>query len=114
MLLFHLKIYKNNYYVIVSNTIGKILFTLNSGQVGFTHINKSSIEALKQIIKTSFNTLIHLNLNKLFFKIEVSNKYKLYILYKESIILLNKYKINILILTIANKISHGGCRNKLS
>jgi ribosomal protein S11 len=114
MLLFHLKIYKNNYYVIVSNTTGKLLFTLNSGQVGFTHINKNSIEALKQIVKMSFNKLIHLNLNKLFFKIEVPNKYTLYILYKEFILLLNKYKINMLILTLVNKISHGGCRNKLS
>jgi hypothetical protein len=112
MLIIHLKIFRNNYFLIISNTIGKILFTINSGQVGFKNISKCSIESLKIILQQGFKFFIGLKKKRMFFKLEVSIKYILYEIYKQFLIFFQKYKTKIPILKIINKISHSGLRKK--
>ena len=113
MLVLHLKIYRNNYFVIVSNTIGKTLFTKSSGQVGFNNIKKCSLDALKQILEQTFFFIIGLiTKHKIYFKIEIVTKFLLYEIYKQIILNISKHKFEIPVLKIINKISHSGCKQK--
>lgn len=113
LLILHIKIFRNNYYFILSNILGKVLFKKNSGILGFKNANKKSIEALKLIFFIVFKYIFKLSgTNKLFLKLEGSKKNILREIYKQFLKLLNKFKIKILGLIIINKISFNGCRKK--
>ena len=113
LLILHLKIFRNNYYLILSNSLGKILFIKNSGNLGFKNTNKKNIESLKLLFSNVFQYIFKLKENKkIFLKIEGSKKKILRDIYKQFLKIINKYKIKILGLLIINKITFNGCRKK--
>jgi ribosomal protein S11 len=114
LLIVHIKILRNNYYVILSNTLGKILYTKSCGIYNFKNIQKRNIESFKIIILDIFKYISQENFNnKIFFKIDGSKKNILREIYKQIFFFINKYKIKILGLIITNKIAFNGCRKKI-
>lgn len=113
LLILHIKVFRNNYYLILSDSVGKVLFTKNSGMMGFKNTTKRSIEAFKSILFEVFKKIFYLKVKKkIFLKIEGSKKYILREIYKQFLKMLNKYKIQTLGLVIINKIAFNGCRKK--
>lgn len=113
-LILHIKLIKNNYFLNFSNSNGKMLFIKNAGILGFTNINKRSIEVFKKLIFISFEYLMGLEKKKiyLFLKIEGFKKYNLRLLYKECKRIISKKKIKVFALKVIHKIPHNGCRKR--
>lgn len=113
LLILHIKVFRNNYYLILSDSVGKVLFTKNSGMMGFKNTTKRSIEAFNSILFEVFKKIFYLKAKKkIFLKIEGSKKYILREIYKQFLKMLNKYNIQTLGLVIVNKIAFNGCRKK--
>jgi hypothetical protein len=114
LLILHIKILRNNYYLILSNTLGKILYTKSCGIYNFRNINKRNIESFKIIILNLFKSISQKDNNKkIFLKIDGSKKNFLREIYKQIFIFIYKYKIKILGLLIINKTAFNGCRKKI-
>tara|TARA_B110000261_G_scaffold5776_1_gene6015 strand:- start:445 stop:798 length:354 start_codon:yes stop_codon:yes gene_type:complete len=114
MLIIYLKIFRNNYFVTISNKQANILFSRSSGLQGLTNTNKKKIESLNLILNDCFKHILNLKKkNTIYLKIDVFFKYTLYNIYVKFLQFFNKYKIKFSILNIINKISYAGCRKKL-
>ena len=114
LLILHIKVLRNNYYLIMSNTLGKILYTKSCGIYNFQNINKRNIESFKTIILNLFKSVSQKdNKKKIFLKIDGSKNFFLREIYKQIFVFIYKYKIKILGLLIVNKISFNGCRKKI-
>lgn len=114
LLIIHVKILRNNYYVILSNTLGKILCTKSCGNYDFKNSQKKNIESFKIIILDIFKYISQQDFSKkIFFKIDGSKKKILREIYKQIFFYINKYKIKFFGLTITNKIAFNGCKNKI-
>lgn len=112
ILILHIKIFRNNFFLIISNMLGKVLFIRNSGMLGFKNMNKREIETFKIILLSSLKFILTLKKKKIFLKLEGQKKFFLREIYKQLLNLLNKFNIKILGLSIINKISFNGCRKK--
>lgn len=66
----HIKVYKSNFFLIVSNNIGQVIFEINSGNLGFKNIQKRGIEALISLLEVSLKKIILLKKQDFFFKLE--------------------------------------------
>ena len=114
LLIVHIKILRNNYYVILSNTLGKILYTKSCGIYNFRNIQKKNIESFKIIILDVFKNISQKNETKqIFLKIDGSKKNVLREIYKQIFFFVTKYKIKILGLIITNTTAFNGCRKKI-
>lgn len=113
LLILHIKVFRNNYYLILSDSWGKVLWTKNSGMMGFKNTTKRSIDAFKSVLFGVFKYIFYLKAKKkIFLKIEGSKKNILREIYKQFLKMLNKYKVQVLGLIIINKIAFNGCRKK--
>ena len=112
ILLVHFKFYKSNYYFIVSNYLGRVIITKNSGNMGFLHIQKRGVEALSSLLETCLKEIILLKKNYLFIQIEGLKSNLLKSFYKYFIRLIKKKDITLVYLKNINKVAHNGCRRK--
>jgi len=109
----HIKVCRGNFFFIVSNGVGHVLFVKSSGTVGYTNINKRSNEAFTTLMKIGLNYLLIIKEDiTLFIKLEGTKKINMYNIRKKFLKPLIKKKIKILGFKVINKIGHNGCRKK--
>jgi hypothetical protein len=112
-LIIHIKLLRNNCFLIISNDLGKILFIKNAGCLGFKNIYKREVEVLTKLLISSTNFILSFSQESfLFLKLEGLKKYTVRIIYKQLHLLLKNYNVRILNLKIVNKVVHNGCRKK--
>ena len=109
----HIKLYRSNCFLIISDNSGKILFTKSSGCLGFQNMQKRSIEAFNSLLSTTIKLLLSYHNCLVFLKLDGINKKNLDEIYVQVLKILKKYKINIIGFKIIHKIPHNGCRKKL-
>ncbi len=106
------KIYCNNFFCILYNNLGNVVFKSHSGYLGFSNIKKRSIEALSSILQQLLLAIQNLKFNSIFIKYEgLKHRFLAHIsklIFSWSI----KYKFSIAGINYINKIPHGGCRIK--
>lgn len=112
MVLVHIKMYKSNFFCIVSNTSGKVVFTKNSGDIGFSNIQKRSVQALINLLEISLKEILVLKKRYIFLKFEGFKVNALKDVYKYLIVFLKKNNIGIIGFKRIYKISYNGCRIK--
>lgn len=112
ILLIHIKFYKSNYFFIVSNMSGQVIFTKNSGNLGFRNIQKRGVEALSSLLETCLREILFLEKCYLFIKIEGLKVNFLKDVYKHLIFFLKKKDLSFICFKHINKIPHNGCRQK--
>jgi hypothetical protein len=108
----HIKCYKSNYFFIISNNSGKVIFIKNSGNLGFRNMQKRGVEALSMLLETCLKEIIFLKKNYFFLKIEGLKLNVLKIIYKHLIFFFKKNKIVLIGFKHIHKNSHNGCRRK--
>jgi ribosomal protein S11 len=113
-LLLHIKIYRGNFFFIISNNVGKILLEKTSGNLGFNHIAKRKMEVFNELLLLVFKRVLFIigTLN-LFIQFEGLKAQYLRAICKIFIKKLKQQKINILGYKSINKIAHNGCRKNL-
>lgn len=108
----HLKIYKSNFFCIVSNESGQVIFIKNSGSLGFNNIQKRSVEALNSLLEISLKEILLLKKKYIFLKFEGLKVSVLKDVYKHFIIFFKKNNITLIGFKRVSKIPHNGCRVK--
>jgi len=109
----HIKICRGNFFIIISNKEGKLLFTKNSGNLGYKHITKRSTEALNTLLNLSVKYILSIKEDCHFFiQFEGTKKNYLQEIRKKLIIPLINQQCVIVGFKIRNKIAHNGCRSK--
>ena len=106
----HIKIYKSNFFFIVSNGSGQVLFINNSGSLGFRNIQKRSVEALMSLLEVSFKKILLLKKPFLFLKLEGIQLSDSKLINKYLSMACQKNNIELMGLKHVNKIVHNGCR----
>lgn len=109
-LLVHIKVYKNNFFIIISNVYGKVLFSKSSGILGFKNIHKRSSEAFSTICISAFTFIIRSQVSFLFLKYEGIHLRVLRSITNQFMSFFKKYRVTILGFKVVNKIPHNGCR----
>jgi ribosomal protein S11 len=114
-LIVHIKCLRSNFFIIISNTAGNILFSKSSGNLGFTHTKKRTKDAFTDLLALACQYLLQIGSKmKVFLKIEGAIKN---IFFKQIdfqlLKLLKLHNINVLGLKLINKISHNGCRKSI-
>ena len=113
-LILHIKVYRGNFIIIISNNTGRTLLEKTSGNLGFNNITKRKLEVFNELLLLAFKrVLISMGSLNLFIKFEGLKSQYLWNIYKLFIKKLRKQKINIIGYKIINKIAHNGCRKKL-
>jgi ribosomal protein S11 len=108
----HLKMYKSNFFCIVSDGSGQVIFTKNSGNLGFSNIQKRSIEALNSLLEICLKEILLLKKKYIFLKFEGLKASFSKDVYKHLIFFLKKNNIILIGFKSLSKISHNGCRIK--
>lgn len=104
----HLKIYKSNFFCIVSNASGQVIFIKNSGGLGFNNIQKRSVEALNSLLEISLKEILLLKKKYIFLKLEGLKVSALKDVYKHLILFLKKNNIVLIGFKRVSKIPHNG------
>lgn len=112
MLLLHVKVYKSNFFLILSSGSGQVLWIKNSGSLGFKNIQKRGVEALMCLLESALNKIIFIKEPYLFLKLEGITIPNSKLINKHFIILCKKNNIIVIGLQHVNKIVHNGCRAK--
>jgi ribosomal protein S11 len=108
----HIKVYNRNFFMVVSNSLGKLLFVKNSGIAGFKNTEKNSPEAISAMFLGVLKLIVQLKKNAIFLKLEGVPEDVLSIIYKQVISFFKKYKLYVVGFKVLNKIAHNGCRKK--
>lgn len=108
----HIKSSRNNFFIIISDSKGKVLFSKNAGSIGFKNNLKRTVEALNKLLIEAVQFSANQRKLNFFFKLDALDAKMLEILYKQTINNFKKLNIQILGFKIINKIPHNGCRNK--
>jgi len=102
---------KNNFFIIISNSFGKVLWNTSLGCLKFRNIEKKSIEAFNFSLNSAVEfILINNNLSNLFLKLEGIKFNFLKKIYKFFSNKLKKYTINFLGFKNINMIAYNGCK----
>jgi ribosomal protein S11 len=109
-LIVHISLYRNNTFLTISNSTGKILFTTNAGSLGFKSIAKSGLEAHSSILSTAFKRIFILEGTSIFLKIAGTQERLLESLNKNFILALKKQNVIFIGYKFINTIPHNGCR----
>jgi len=112
LIIVHIKLYRSNYFLIVSDDSGKVLFTKNSGSLGFQNMQKRSTEAFNSLLASAVKYILSHNNSLVFLKLDGVNKNVLEDIYVQVLKFLKKYKINVVGFKIVHSIPHNGCRKK--
>lgn len=109
----HIKVCRSNYFLIISDRVGKVLFTKSCGNLGLKNIQKRSPEGLNLVVQEIFKFILSCGSKNYFLiKLEGSKNPILRKIYKQFLIFSKKCVILIIGICIVNKISHNGCRKK--
>ena len=107
----HLKVLRGNFFLLISNFLGKLVFSKTSGSVGFKNIQKRNKDAFQNLLKLGIQYLLKLNgTNEILLKTEGMTKKILRLIQTKFINILELHKIKIFAIKLVNKISHNGCR----
>jgi len=107
----HIKILRGNFFLLISNQLGELIFDKSCGKLGFKDIQKRTKESFQNLLLLGIQYLLNLdNIYELFIKIEGAKKKNLELIYSQFITILKSYNINIFAVKLINKISHNGCR----
>ena len=107
-LVVHIKVYKSNFFLTISNGLGKVLLNINSGYLGFKNIQKRTTEAFNKVLLFSMEFLSRFqDKYYIFLKFESIKKRELYKIYN---FLKKKLKISVIGFKIINRIPHNGCK----
>jgi ribosomal protein S11 len=109
ILVVHIIVYRSNFFFIISNNAGKVLFVKNSGGLGYAKKERRSLEAFSSLISVGFNQIVVLKGKSIFFKIEGVNKNLLKKINKDFIFGLKKQCITVIGYRFVNTIPHNGC-----
>jgi ribosomal protein S11 len=112
MLIVHIITYRSNYFVTISNVVGKVLFTQSVGNLGIKDIKKRSIDSLFLIILHVIKQVLIFKQDKLFFKLDGFRKGFVLHVFKKIVLYLKEYSLIIIGCKFINKIPHNGCRKK--
>lgn len=111
IIIVHVQLYKNNFFVIFSNIFNNVLLKFSSGCVGFKNSKKCNWDSLLYLLSYSALLLYkYYNYFNIFLKIEGGKKKKIQKILNFFIEFLNIYEIEIIGLKIIVKIPHGGCK----
>jgi len=111
-LIIHIKLYRGNYFIVISDRFGKVFFTKSSGNLGFKHIQKRSTEAFDALIAEAIKFLLGVENPSVYLKLEGVQKKVLKEIHLQFLNIIKKYKINVLGFKVINKIPHNGCKKK--
>lgn len=111
-LILHIKVVRSNIFLAVSSNSGQLLLSKNSGSLGFKNIQKSSTEALYQLLNIGLNSLLSKGVHIFMLKLEGVQKQYLQELYKCVSQNIHNNKLNLIGFKVINKIPHNGCRKK--
>lgn len=107
----HIKILRGNFFLLISNESGKLIFNKSCGNLGIKNIQKRTKESFQNLLLLGTQYLLNLNENfKVFIKLEGAKKTVLQLIYSNFIKILKNCNINIFSVKLINKISHNGCR----
>jgi ribosomal protein S11 len=107
----HIKILRGNFYLYISDSVGKLMFNKSCGSLGFKNIQKRNKDAFQALLSHGLQYLLHLSLkNSLFIKIEGAKKDSLKQINTQFIDIIKSYDIKIFGIKLVNKIAHNGCR----
>ena len=104
--------YKSNFFCIVSNISGQVIFIKNSGVIGFSNIQKRSVQAFISLLEISLKEILLLKKKYIFVKFEGFKVSTLKDAYKYLIIFLKKNNLVVIGFKRVYKITHNGCRIK--
>ena len=107
----HIKIYKSNFFFIVSSSCGKVLFVRNSGCLGFSNLQKRGIDALMALLEVTFKKILLLKKPFLFLRLECVKVGESKLIYKHLILVCKKNNIKLVGFKHKNVIPHNGCRS---
>jgi len=79
----HIIVYKSNFFITISESSGKVLFSKNSGSVGFKNIQKRSSEAFNVLLKAGIKFILSIEKHCIFLKFEGVKEDILQNLYKQ-------------------------------
>jgi len=75
LLITHIKVYKANFFFIVSLTSGSVKYVKTAGNFGYVNIHKRSIDALTELLENGLKFLLKQN-KEVFIKIEGGGRFK--------------------------------------
>ena len=114
MIVVNIKSLRSNFFLTVSNNLGKVIFLKSSGIANFKNIEKRTNDAFIALLDNIIQYLIHLKTkNFIFLKLEGLSKKNLKQIYDYFIKILNIQNIKFAGFKILNKVAHNGCRKKL-
>jgi ribosomal protein S11 len=114
-IIIHIKCLRSNFFIIISNIVGEILFTKTTGSLGFNNIQKRTKDAFSDLLLSASQYVSRLSGNvKVFLKIEGAIKNLLFKQINFKMLqFFKKHNICLIGLRVINKISHNGCRKSI-
>jgi ribosomal protein S11 len=109
-LFIYIKVLRGNFFLLISNKSGELVFNKSCGNLGFKNIQKRSKEAFQNLLLSGIQYVLNLgNTYKLFISIDGAKKINLQLIYTKFISIL-KLHLRIFAVRLINKVSHNGCR----
>jgi ribosomal protein S11 len=111
----HIKCLRSNFFIIISNIVGNVLFSKSSGDLGFKNTQKRTKDAFTELLIVASQFIVRLGNNiKVFLKVEgvLKNLFFKQINF-QLLKTLQTHNISVLSLRLINKISHNGCRKSI-
>jgi len=107
----HIKVCRGNFFLIISNKEGSLLFTKSCGDLGYKNVAKRSNEALSTLLVLGVKYLLSAKDDiRFFIRTEGVKKTHLTQIRKRLLKPLLKQKCELIGFKIYNKIAHNGCR----
>lgn len=114
-IILHMKCLRTNFFMIVSDNVGKVLFSKSSGTLSLKNTQKRTKDAFSELLMSVIQFVLTLGTKiKIFVKLEGTNKN---LFFKqvgiEFLNTLKRHKIYLCGLHLRNKITYNGCRKSL-
>jgi len=112
----HIKVFRGNFFLMVSNTLGKLILKKSCGVLGFKNIEKRSKDSFKDLLLNGIEFILSLNLDKnhrFFLTIEGAKKEFLKQICVDFLNVLKLCDIKFSAIKLLNKGVHNGCRKPL-
>jgi len=107
----HIKVLRGNFFLLISNNLGKLILNKSCGSLGFKNIEKRTKDAFQNLLFLGIQFILNLDKkHKLFIKIEGAKKEFLQQIFIDFINVLQSYNIQVFAIKLINKVVHNGCR----
>jgi len=111
----HIKVLRGNFFLIISDYSGKLIFNKSCGMLGFKNINKRSKDAFQMLLSSAVDFLRHQALDNIanyniFIKIEGAKKHFMKQINNQFFKVLKTSNLKIFGIKLINKVAHNGCR----